>query len=254
MKIYLIGSGNVATVLGKCLLEKNHAITGVFSRNIKAAKLLAGQLNTVGTDDITSIPKDADVYLIAVSDASIAAIALQLSLGEKIVAHTAGAVSINLLKKSSKNFGVFYPLQSLRKEVEPSPEIPFLIDGNNEDTIFQLKELANTISSKVIEATDRERLHFHTAAVIVSNFPNFLYAITKEFLDEKSLDFLILTPLIKSVADRTLQYDPMKMQTGPAIRGDESTIRMHLDILKDNSQLQFIYFLLTEELKNFYNK
>ena len=54
------------------------------------------------------------------------------NIHDKLVLHTAGSVSKDVLKNISYNYGVLYPLQSLRKESHEIPEIPFLVDGNND--------------------------------------------------------------------------------------------------------------------------
>lgn len=254
LKICLIGSGNVASVLGRALLSAGNTITCVMSRNIEHGRKLAVELNAEATDNGKKIPTGSELYLVAVSDAAIPEVSGSLSLDEKLIAHTSGAVSINVLKNASANFGVLYPLQSLRKEMEEIPEIPFLIGGNSEETKSRLYSLAKTISSKVVEATDEERLRLHVAAVIVSNFTNFLYALSKDYVLSNRLDFNLLTPLIKEVAQRTSFFDPAQMQTGPAMRGDAVTIQKHLQLLEDHPQLQQVYEFLTMELRKFYHK
>ena len=48
------------------------------------------------------------------------------------VVHTAGAVLIcQEIRGSNKPFGVLYPLQSLRKEIETIPPLSMLVDGNH---------------------------------------------------------------------------------------------------------------------------
>src|SRR5689334_9090550 len=115
MKISLIGSGNVATVLGRLLKQKNFIINEVVSRDKTHALHLAKQLDAIAIVDIKALSKNSDVYIIAVNDDAIEAVSNQLNTSDKIVVHTCGSASINLLRNTSKNFGVLYPLQSLRK-------------------------------------------------------------------------------------------------------------------------------------------
>ena len=71
MNIVIIGSGNVAAVLGRKFKAAGHTIIQVVSRNSKAASELAYEWNTVSTNYKSPISNDADVYLIAVSDDAI---------------------------------------------------------------------------------------------------------------------------------------------------------------------------------------
>ncbi|MES1226198.1 MAG: NAD(P)-binding domain-containing protein, partial [Bacteroidota bacterium] len=71
MKIVIIGTGNVATILGKKFKDAGHVIVQVAGRNSAAASKLAYELNTVSTNYQSSIDSSADVYIIAVSDSAI---------------------------------------------------------------------------------------------------------------------------------------------------------------------------------------
>ena len=68
------------------------------------------------TDDI-SLLKDADVYIIAVSDDAITNLSEQLPFKNKLVVHTSGSVGIYDIDKTQKR-GVFYPLQTFSKDAK----------------------------------------------------------------------------------------------------------------------------------------
>src|SRR5215211_3232429 len=111
MNVVIIGSGNVATVLGLLIKNAGHAVLEIVSRNIHHAQILSTQLNTKAIADINTITKNADLYIVAVSDDAIETIAGLLNLKNKIVVHTSGATSKDVLKKASDYYGVIYPLQ-----------------------------------------------------------------------------------------------------------------------------------------------
>ncbi len=248
MKISIIGSGNVATVLGRLLKQSNFIIDEVVSRNKTHALRLAKELNATAAANIKAIYKKSDVYIIAVNDDAIETVSSELRVDEKIVVHTCGSVSINLLKNTSENFGVLYPLQSLRKEIQYSPVVPFLIDANSAHVKRIISGLANSISNNVMEASDEQRMQYHLSAVIVSNFTNHLFSLTKEYCKTNNIDFNLLIPLIEEIVNRLGIFNPAEMQTGPAIRGDVSTIRKHLAVLKDFPELKNIYELMSESI------
>src|SRR5947207_4750953 len=155
MDIVIIGTGNTATILGKKIKQAGHRIVQVFGRDASAASKLAYEFDTGSTNYWSVIRKDADVYLIAVADDAIHDVAKHLHVPGKIVAHTAASVKKDVLKNMSHHYGVFYPLQSLRKEMEELPEIPIFIDANDEITKKKLEELAQSISGeKVVLASD----------------------------------------------------------------------------------------------------
>jgi predicted short-subunit dehydrogenase-like oxidoreductase (DUF2520 family) len=250
MNIVIIGSGNVAAVLGRKFKAAGHTILQVYSRNASAASILAYEWDSESTNYKSLISKQADFYLVAVNDDSIADVVDNLRLPGKVVAHTAASVPMEILKEVSENYGVFYPLQSLRKEMTDLPDVPVFFDGSNDNTKRKLEELAHTISpEKVAEAGDTERLKLHVAAVLVSNFTNHLYTLAADYCRKEGLDFKQLLPLIEETALRIRTMPPREAQTGPAIRHDGDTIHKHLDLLQNHPHLKNIYVLLTESIQ-----
>lgn len=250
MQIVIIGSGNVASVLGRLCKQRGHEILQVVSRNAAHAKLLGDELNCAFADYNEKLNDSAGLYLLAVADTALQELNKSISLGNRLILHTAGSVSKNVLKDISQNYGVLYPLQSLRKEMGYQNEIPFLIDGNTADTVTLVEDFARTLSTNVTKTTDDERLKLHVAAVVVSNFTNHLYAIAEDFCNKENVDFKLLSPLIKETAERIQQFSPGTVQTGPAIRNDILTIDKHLRILSNHPQLKDMYIKLTDSIVN----
>ncbi len=252
MDIVIIGSGNVAAVLGRKFKAAGHTILQIYSRNASAASGLAYEWDTESTNYISLINKNADVYLVTVNDDAIGTVAKELLLPGKIVAHTAASVPKEILKTVTAHYGVFYPLQSLRKEMNYSPDVPVFFDGSDELTKKKLELLAHSIAKeKVTEAGDDARLKLHVAAVVVSNFTNHMYVMAEEYCRKEGLDFRQLLPLIEETASRIKDISPRQAQTGPAIRHDSETIHKHLELLKQHPQLKNLYILLTESIQQF---
>ena len=74
MKIVLIGAGNLATNLGKSLLNKGHDILQVYSRTMENAAALADIVGGSPTNDISNVNPEADVYIISIKDSAISEI------------------------------------------------------------------------------------------------------------------------------------------------------------------------------------
>jgi len=252
LRVVIIGTGNVATILGKRFLAADHEIVQVCGRNPLHAEELADLLSATFTTDLKQPDLSADLYVLAVSDTAVASIAGELQLNNKLIVHTAGAVSKDVLSVCSKNYGILYPLQSLRSELNELPDIPFIVDGNTEDDLALITEFANSISNQVQQAGDEQRLKLHVAAVMVSNFTNHLYALAKAYCLQEHVDFNMLLPLISAVAERLYEYEPAAVQTGPAVRNDEATIQKHLALLQQHPALKTMYILFTENIKKTY--
>ncbi|MCF3107919.1 DUF2520 domain-containing protein [Niabella sp. CC-SYL272] len=249
MNIVMIGSGNVAAVLGRKLLKAGHVIQQIYGRNAAAASELAYEWNTESTNYTSLIVKTADVYLVAVTDSAIATIAADLRLKGKIVAHTAAAVPMEVLKDVSVNYGVFYPLQSLRKQQDHLPELTMYTEASNAETKKVLDQLAASITNNPVYPADLDRRsRLHVAAVFASNFTNYLFDLAESFCKKEGIAFSELLPLIRNTVERLEQESPSQMQTGPAARKDLDTIHKHQELLKEYPEHLMVYNFLTEAL------
>ena len=254
MNVALVGSGNVATVLGKVIHNRGYNIVQVISRNPDHAKKLALEFGCE-YGDLKSAPLlEADFYLLAITDTALYHFDQQMNFGDKVVAHTAGSVSKEVLKNVSSRYGIIYPLQSLVAESGITPEIPLMVDGDCIETTQLLREFAESISENVTIANDEERIKYHVAAVLVSNFTNHLFAMADDFCRKENINFKKLLPLIEETTNRIKDHDPESVQTGPAIREDIYTLGKHLQILSAHPDLKYLYLKLSESILKLYQK
>jgi predicted short-subunit dehydrogenase-like oxidoreductase (DUF2520 family) len=252
-KITLIGSGKTATALGKAVALAGHEFVQVWSRSETGANDLAKQVNAKATTDLADINADADIYIIAVKDDVIGEVAGKLKVGNKIIAHTSGIKSKELLKQASTNYGIFYPFVSMTKETTADFKNALLmIEGSNAGTINALSTLAGTISDNVRMVEESQRQSLHLAAVFAHNFTNHFYTVAEKILDDKGLKFDDLRPLIAAHLSSVQRLSPAILQTGPAIRHDGTTIREHLHLLEQNSELRDLYLTMTEAIQRWH--
>ena len=250
LKISLIGAGNVAYHLGHALHDKGHYIHQVFNRTLARATALATELKASSVDKIQALDPEVDLIIISISDDAIQDMARQIArLGwekQPIIAHTSGATPITAMEALDRP-GIFYPLQSFsREKIVDFQEVPFCLFAKTEKDIEILKVLAGDLSDKLYLLNDEQRSALHVAAVFANNFTNYLFSISAEILGQSDIPFDLIRPLIIETARKVQQNEPNKMQTGPAIRGDQVTIERHLNWITENAvELKEIYELLT---------
>ena len=250
MNITFVGSGNVAMVLARLCKEKGHKVQQIIARNKIEGEEFAKKFECELVSFNDQSDKNTDVVIVALSDNSLPEAIHNINFGLVPVMHTAGSCTMEVLETMSKNFGVLYPLQTLRKEMEIVPEIPFLIEGNNEDSIHFIKKFAETLSNSVTIQNAEQRLRLHASAVIVNNFTNYLFSVAEKFCSDEKVDFKLLLPLIKQTSARVQQHSPLSMQTGPAVRGDITTLDKHLRLLTEYPKLRTLYMRLTDGIMN----
>ncbi len=255
MLVTIIGSGNVATVMGKVLTEKGHTIAEVYSRDAMHAADLAKQLQAKAVTDSKLLDRTSDVYIIAVADNALAEIASQLSLQNKLVIHTAGSVSKEILKTVSDRYGVLWPMKMIRKPMNTLEPVTIVVDGNSESVTSELEKFARLFSTTITRADDAMRSKMHMLAAILSNFTNHLYHLAADYCEAEHIDFSVFYPIIEETVQQIHGAHPRNVQAGPAFRGDGLTIDKHVEILAKYPQIRKVYEAMTESIQeSFGNK
>lgn len=247
ISITIIGSGNVAHHLAKAisdspeleLVQMAMRNSSNAPSNIEPSKI---------TTDISDL-KEADLYLVAVSDESIENVINLLAQPDRLIAHTSGTSDLNVSAASYRK-GVFYPLQTFSKSKEVLFEtVPICLEATSDFDYHLLEKVAGALSNSVYSISSEQRKSLHVAAVFVCNFVNHLYTQGEAICTDNNIDFSILKPLILETANKIMSVAPSEAQTGPAKRKDTLTINNHLHFLTDENQKE-IYKLLTQSIIN----
>lgn len=242
MKIVLIGSGNIATHLGKAFADAGHQIMQVYSHTIANAHALAIALSSEGIADLKDINQGADFYLLAVSDHVLSEVVDSLPKEiTGVVAHCSGGTDISLLSQF-KSYGVIYPIQSFSKHKDLDLQhTPFAVEANNTNSYELLYGLASEISDHVFPCNSQQRLALHVSAVFANNFSNALFQIAFELLRAHDLSFDLIRPIIRETAEKVQNHEPKDVQTGPAVRNDKTTMSTHFNFISSHPDWQLIY-------------
>lgn len=250
-KVVLIGAGNLATRLSKALICSGNKIVQIYSRTEQSAAILASITGSLYTTRTEEISKDADIYIISVSDSAYELLLSQVDFSNKLIVHTSGSLPIEILKGYSENYGVLYPLQTFSKNREPNFSIiPFCIEANSKDNEKFLLELSGTITTDVRLINSVQRKQLHLAAVFASNFVNHMYYLAEKITEKSNMPFDILIPLIEEVAFKVKEIKPIDAQTGPALRKDMNIIEEHLKMIMSDKEIYNVYKTMTESIMN----
>ena len=248
-KITLIGTGNVATNLSLELQKKGYEIVEIWSKTEESSIILANKLNCNIISNLEEL-SETDLIIVSVKDKYIKEIISKISDKKTNIVHTSGSVNLSVFTEN-KNHAVFYPLQSFNKNIDVNfSDLPICIESNNKKLEGKLMEIANSISQSVHLINSEQREKLHIAAVFACNFTNHMLSISNKIMDDNSMDFNILKPLIEHTIKKANQNTPKKMQTGPAIRKEYNIIERHLNILEENDDLQIIYSKITNHIIN----
>lgn len=253
MKIVFIGAGNLATCLSLAMKDRGMDVAQVFSRTMDSALALAGQIGCIATDSYDEIVRDADLYIISVSDKAIGSVLDNISKwgSDTMFCHTAGSVSMDIFKDYGiVNYGVLYPMQTFSKQKKVDfSKIPFFIEASDEEHVGMLKSVAETLSPKVFVADSAARKALHISAVFACNFANHMFDISSHLLAKHNIPFDVMLPLIDETAEKVHTIAPHKAQTGPAVRNDTNVMNNHIAMLEDEPELKEIYEKLSMNIR-----
>lgn len=247
MQIVIIGSGNVAYHLSKAFVEKNIPIAQIFGRNKDDLEKINRELQIPFSTDYL---EDADLYIICVSDQSIENVSALITKKNCLVAHTSGSLAKEVLVGEYRKAS-FYPLQTFSKQKQLDYEkIPFFVETEDAKDKKTLMDLASKISLNVMGSTHDKRKYIHLTAVFACNFVNHLFTKAKEISDSQDIPFDYFLPLIDETVKKIYEIDPKLAQTGPAVRNDERVLKLHQQLLQEES-LE-IYNTMNHSIKTMY--
>lgn len=257
-RIVLLGAGNVAWHLAHALHllnvgETEYIVTNIYSPSGVTAYDLASALGegVHSTNDLDTLPQDADWYIFAVRDDALLELWTQLARHTSGTwLHTSGSTDLCSMTKYHSSTGVLYPLQTFSKgKVLDFSSIPLYIEASNESTLARIETLAHSLSNEVHHASSEARMALHVAAVLSCNFSNYLIMLAEELLSAHQLPSKALLPLLDEMIEKLHHLPAREAQTGPARRGDQMVIERHLKLLHNTPELEQLYRLLSEGIR-----
>lgn len=253
MTYTLIGTGNMAWLIAARMLGAGHTCVGAWGRNSPELEGLCAAFSLPRLSGIQQITDGPDACILAVSDSAIAAVAGQLALRHTTLIHTGGSIPIDALAGNSGNFGVLWPVYSIRKASLPvHRSFAAVIEANTTAALEAVRAVAKAICDITYEANSEQRAGLHLAAVVSNNFVNHLLSIATDICAGEGAPISLLQPLIEQTIANMRTQHPAESQTGPARRGDEATIGRHIAALADRPDWQALYKAMSASIMNQY--
>jgi len=248
-RIVILGTGNVASILGQALRNNGCEVCQVFGRTREKVAALASRLDATPVCNLDTLAIDADFYIICLADQAIEAVASRMPRVEGTIMHCSGSLDIDVLRKYHRDAAVLYPLQSFTASRNINlATTPFLLEASSPGVLARLQQLASLLSGNCLNVDSPVRLKIHLAAVFACNFANHMSAIASELLEREGLNFDILRPMLSETFDKILTAKPADAQTGPARRNDRIIIDKHIDLLSCDPEWKLVYELLSQSI------
>ena len=253
MNIGFIGAGKVCQALS-LYFHRAHFIKGIYSKNFEDAQLLAEKLKIKAFNSLEEVIFSSELIFISTNDDQIKEVAktigkLGLDISNKSFAHLSGSLDSNelqvLYEQGAKIFS-FHPLQSFSDShiaIQQLPHTVFTIEGQGEYEAI-VKSLLKDYPNEYIKISTENKVLYHIAAVILSNYLVTLYGISEQILKNIGMDQKQVKKLLMTLLDSTvnnIRNKGFKSLTGPLERGDLVTIQHHLKNLENDSSTQKVY-------------
>jgi predicted short-subunit dehydrogenase-like oxidoreductase (DUF2520 family) len=212
--IRIIGPGRAGSSFADALRRTNHAVDGPLARH----------------DDVSRAADGVDALILAVPDDEIATLAARVAAQPScVVLHLSGSLGLDVLAPHVRR-GSMHPLVPL-----PNPEIGAARLLGGVTIAVAGDELAAALAlglgARVVEVADEDRAAYHAAACIAANHVVALLGQVERVAATIGLDVAAYLGLARAAIEDVETLGPRAALTGPAARGDWSTIVRHLDAL-----------------------
>lgn len=244
----VIGCGRVGQTLAALLHQHAQVqVQDLYSRSFPSAEQ-AAQFVGAGTP-VTELAqmRPADVWLLSVPDAQVAAAAQALAeaqgakLAGAIVFHNSGflrAAELQPLQALGCHVASAHPVlnfASPQTGVRQFAGTPCGLEGDA-PALAWLHTALTALGGRCFEIASADKPLYHAAAVFSSNFTVVLQAIAQDAWRSAGVPPELMRPLtealLTSTVDNVLAMGPAQALTGPAARGDTAVVHAQGEVVQ----------------------
>ena len=184
-----------------------------------------------------------DVVLLCVPDAEIAAAAAAVGPGP-LVGHCSGATGLDVLG-AHEGFGL-HPLMTVTHAGADFAGAGCAVAGTSARALDLARRLGVALGMRPFEIADEDRVAYHAAASIASNFLVTLESAAARVGATAGVERLMLVPLVRAAVEAWAVEGDASL-TGPIVRGDEATVARHREAIGERApELLPLYDVLAE--------
>ena len=259
--IGFIGAGALGKGLAWALSAKGYRVVAAYSRSRSSAEGLAGRIPGCRLVSSAQELSDAvDLTFITTPDEVIGVVANSVTWrpGQGVV-HCCGAASTELLGPATDQgavAGAFHPFQTLggvaskREAEERFLEVAVAVSGQGWLSDF-LWDMASRLGGRPVSIPDADRPLYHASATLACGHVTALLRAAVEvwramgYTEREAMQSLY--PLCRSTLEAVAAQGTTAAATGPVIRGDNGTVKTHLEELSSRlPELAPVYAALAE--------
>lgn len=259
MTIGIIGAGKVGTTLGAYLCKNQIAVSGYYSRTYEHAVCAADFTETKAYYDLQAVVDASDTLFIASCDGEIAHVwdcIASYGLAGKVICHFSGSLSsyvfsgIEATGASGCSIHPMFAFSDKFKSYEKFSSAYLTMEGQ-ERAVQKMRQLFEGLGHKVCFVRAEDKMKYHAAAALASNYMIGLFQTSLDLLSECGFSEedgrQLLEPLVKNNVRAMLEHSAAEVLTGPVERNDTGTVQKHLNVLQ-GTNAEDIYRSIGKEL------
>ncbi len=208
----IVGRGRLGNALAAALKDAGYEVDGPLGRGTSA----------VG----------ARAVLLCVPDQEIAAAAAAVAPGP-LVGHCSGATRLAPLAPHEA-FSL-HPLMTVTAHGATFAGAGAAIAGSTSRALGLASELAAALRMRAVLVDEGDRVAYHAAASIASNFLVTLEAAAERLAATAGVPREHLVPLVTAAVDNWARLGPERALTGPVARGDGATVAAQRDAIAERT-------------------
>jgi predicted short-subunit dehydrogenase-like oxidoreductase (DUF2520 family) len=244
MNVSVVGAGRVGTAMAVLLSRAGHRIVAVAGRGPtrdRASRFLSG----VPFLDPADAARHGELVLIGVPDDDIHAIAERIAGSGGFhpgqwVAHLSGASGLDALSPARAAGArplALHPLQTfpdVAGALEGIPGCSMAVTAEDDEGFIVGERIADDLMARPFRLVDAMRPLYHAAAVFASNYLIVTSGIAEDLFRRAGVPDppSAMRPLQRASLDNVERLGAAEALTGPAVRGDATTIDRNLGALR----------------------
>jgi len=212
-RLAIVGTGRLGTAIADALsAAEPFELSGPLGRGADAA--------------------GCDAALLCVPDREIAAAASAVGPGV-IVGHCSGATTLEPLAPHEA-FSL-HPLMTVSGHGADFRGATAAIDAGTDRAMELARLIAQALHMNVVHVAPEDRVAYHAAASIASNFLVTLEEAAERLGATAGITREMLAPLVRATVENWVELGAERALTGPVARGDEATVGAQREAVKERA-------------------
>ena len=256
--IAIVGPGRFGSALAKHLNSSGYNVSEIICRDRQSLPRASALARTVDARATTlrTATFHADIIWFCVPDSQIASAARALSSRAwtaKIALHSSGVLTsdvLALLRKAGASIASSHPLMTfVRGSVPKLLNVPFAIEGDAA-AVRAARQVVRRLGARPVAIRKQDKPAYHLFATIICPLFTSLLAASEQAAKLAGIPpkeaRRRMVPIVRQTLSNYEKMGAAAAFTGPFVRGDVDTVRMHLKALAHSSGLRSVYTALAE--------